>query len=295
MRIAILCDYPIFLLPGVSLERSHSAHYATWLPQLAVAFEEHTPRIQFHWITLSEFVKEPLNVRYVDQVFHILPKCASGRLKRFYADDLGNIRSTLDTINPSLVHGWGSEDVYALAACQSPFRSLVSMQGILHHYILKNRFPLRVYLQALLELYVLRKADSLTVESKWGKRQLSKITRSKRIHLVEYGTHPLWHKTPWQPNSQTPSAIFIGSIHPRKGVRDLIQAFHSPNLRNAELWMVGDGNPTYVNQLKGEASQNVKWLGRKTPDESADLMKQAWCLVLPTRADTSPNVVKEAR
>jgi glycosyltransferase involved in cell wall biosynthesis len=36
-------------------------------------------------------------------------------------------------------------------------------------------------------------------------------------------------------------------------------------------------------------------MGRKTAEETAQYMSKAWCLVLPTRADTSPNVVKEAR
>jgi glycosyltransferase involved in cell wall biosynthesis len=36
-------------------------------------------------------------------------------------------------------------------------------------------------------------------------------------------------------------------------------------------------------------------LGRKTAEETAEYMSKAWCLLLPTRADTSPNVVKEAR
>jgi glycosyltransferase involved in cell wall biosynthesis len=36
-------------------------------------------------------------------------------------------------------------------------------------------------------------------------------------------------------------------------------------------------------------------LGRKTAEETAEYMAKAWCLLLPTRADTSPNVVKEAR
>ena len=40
---------------------------------------------------------------------------------------------------------------------------------------------------------------------------------------------------------------------------------------------------------------NIRWLGRKTAEETAEHMSKAWCLVLPTRADTSPNVVKEAR
>jgi glycosyltransferase involved in cell wall biosynthesis len=47
--------------------------------------------------------------------------------------------------------------------------------------------------------------------------------------------------------------------------------------------------------LQKSAPPNIRWLGRKTAEETAEYMSKAWCLVLPTRADTSPNVVKEAR
>jgi glycosyltransferase involved in cell wall biosynthesis len=40
---------------------------------------------------------------------------------------------------------------------------------------------------------------------------------------------------------------------------------------------------------------NVKRLGRLDRPRLIEAMSKAWCLVLPTRADTSPNVVKEAR
>ena len=40
---------------------------------------------------------------------------------------------------------------------------------------------------------------------------------------------------------------------------------------------------------------NIKWLGRLNRAQVIEKMSKAWCLVLPTRADTSPNVVKESR
>jgi len=47
--------------------------------------------------------------------------------------------------------------------------------------------------------------------------------------------------------------------------------------------------------LQKSAPPNICWLGRKSAEETAQYMSKAWCLALPTRADTSPNVVKEAR
>jgi len=59
--------------------------------------------------------------------------------------------------------------------------------------------------------------------------------------------------------------------------------------------VVGGVEGEWAEKLQKTAPPNIRWLGRKSAEETAQLMSKAWCLVLPTRADTSPNVVKEAR
>jgi glycosyltransferase involved in cell wall biosynthesis len=59
--------------------------------------------------------------------------------------------------------------------------------------------------------------------------------------------------------------------------------------------VVGGVEGKWAKKLQKSAPANVRWLGRKTAEETARHMAKAWCLALPTRADTSPNVVKEAR
>lgn len=169
------------------------------------------------------------------------------------------------------------------------------MQGILSYYVLKNRMHPRVYLQALIEYWVLHKAKCVTVESAWGRKVLLRRNSKADIHLVEYGVQNHFLDIPWQPDPDKPSAIFIGSIVPRKGIQDAVAAFRDPALAHAELWIAGSGEGPWVDKLRSEAPSNVKWLGRLSPDATADCLRRAWCMVLPTRADTSPNVVKEAR
>jgi glycosyltransferase involved in cell wall biosynthesis len=59
--------------------------------------------------------------------------------------------------------------------------------------------------------------------------------------------------------------------------------------------VIGGGEGGWSENLQKSATPNIRWLSRKTAEETAQYMAKAWCLVLPTRADTSPNVVKEAR
>ena len=251
--------------------------------------------LEVHWLVLNSKVVSPLEVPWKNQVFHVLPTETKGRASTLFAKDRRRIRKVLDAIRPDLVHGWGSEDVHGFAAVTSGYRSVVSMQGILSHYIFKCLMHPRYYLQSLVELFILWRADRITAESAWGKNCILRRNPFAQVSLVEYGVQSHFFDIAWTPNPVKPVVIFVGSITPRKGIQDLIAAFRDPSLAHAELWVVGGESGAWGEKLRSRSPQNVHWLGRKTSQEIATLLGQAWCLALPTRADTSPNVVKEAR
>jgi glycosyltransferase involved in cell wall biosynthesis len=201
----------------------------------------------------------------------------------------------LATIKPDLVHAWGTEACYGLAAKRSGRKFLLSMQGLLNHYVQTVRMPLLVRLQAFYERQVLRKTKHATVESRWGEKILRHWLNAARIWLVEYGVQRSFFQTTWQPHAGRRAAVFVGSITERKGIQDAVTAFQNPALADAELWIIGDVVGEWAEALRAGSTQNVKWLGRLGPAETSERIANAWCMVLPTRADTSPNVVKEAR
>ena len=127
-----------------------------------------------------------------------------------------------------------------------------------------------------------------------------RITAMKRnpfakVCLVENGVQQLFFQTKWQPEETKPFALFVGGISHRKGIEDLVEAFRDPKISSSELLVIGGGEGGCSKNIQKSAPPNICWLGRKTAEETAEYMSKAWCLVLPTRADTSPNVVKEAR
>jgi glycosyltransferase involved in cell wall biosynthesis len=169
------------------------------------------------------------------------------------------------------------------------------MQGILSYYALKNRMPARSYLQAMLELFILWKAERVTTESEWGRNVVMKRNPFAKVELIEYGVQQVFFQTKWEPEETKPFALFVGGISPRKGIQDLVGAFRDLKLSSRELVVIGGGEGVWSQNLQKSAPPNIRWLGRKTAEETAEYMAKAWCLLLPTRADTSPNVVKEAR
>jgi glycosyltransferase involved in cell wall biosynthesis len=169
------------------------------------------------------------------------------------------------------------------------------MQGILSNLVRQGSLPLRTRIQALLEIYLLRKAGVVTVESEWGRQMIQRIRGPKPIHVIEYGVQKVFYQAVWRPLPECPYCLFVGTLNRQKGIQDLVEAFRDPRLRKYELRVIGEGDPNWVRPLQANAPPNVKWLGRRSPQEVAAEMEKSWCLALPTRADTSPNVVKEAR
>jgi glycosyltransferase involved in cell wall biosynthesis len=293
-KIAILAAFPLHHLKGFGKAFKPKGHYATWLPQIAEAWDGQKG-VEIHWIIMSELVHERRDVFEWGQKFHVLPTSQSGRATTLFREDRKAIGAVLDEIHADLVHGWGTEDVYGLAAVLSGRPNIVSMQGILSYYALKNRMPARSYLQAMLELFILCKAEKVTTESEWGRNVVRRRNPLVKVELVEYGVQQVFFQTKWQPEETKPFALFVGGISPRKGIQDLVEAFRDPKLSGRELVVIGGGEGVWSENLQKIAPPNIQWLGRKTAEETAKHMAKAWCLVLPTRADTSPNVVKEAR
>jgi glycosyltransferase involved in cell wall biosynthesis len=293
-KIAILAAFPLHHLKGFGKAFQPKGHYATWLPQIAEAWDGQK-EVEIHWIVMSELVQERRDVSEWGQMFYVLPTTQRGRSTTLFREDRRAIGAVLDEIQADLVHGWGTEDVYGLAAALSGRPNIVSMQGILSYYALKNRMPARSYLQAILELFILWKAEKVTTESQWGRNVVLRRNPFAKVELIEYGVQQVFFQTKWQPEETKPFSLFVGGISPRKGIQDLVRAFRDPKLSGSELVVIGGGEGGWSENIQKSAPTNICWLGRKTAEETAEYMSKAWCLLLPTRADTSPNVVKEAR
>jgi len=292
--VGVLAAFPLHALKAFGEKYRPKGHYATWLPQIAEAWEGQRG-VEIHWIVMTDQVKERKDVCQWGQMFHVLPTTQSGRATTLFRADRKAICAVMDEIQAELVHGWGTEDVYGLAAVLSGRPNIVSMQGILSYYSLKNRMPARTYLQAVLELFILWKAERVTTESEWGRNVVLRRNPFAKVELVEYGVQQVFFQTKWEPEETKPFALFEGGISPLKGIQDLVGAFRDPKLSSSELLVIGGGEGGWSENLQKSATPNIRWLSRKTAEETAQYMAKAWCLVLPTRADTSPNVVKEAR
>lgn len=289
-RIVLLADFPVNYLPG--REACISGHHATWLPPLAKELEAYTSEFDFHWIICSKETYIPTEIRAWGQTFHLIPRTKlSLQILTAFRKERRQIFRLISTLKPDLIHAWGTEQGYALAATDSEYPTIISMQGLLQICCATVPMPILTRIQARNERLALRRATHLTVESSWGKSQLQSLAPHATIDLLEYGVDPTCFDIERIP-AEKPLAVFVGTLSLLKGVDTLLAAFTAPRLSGIQLVILGNGN---FRIAKHRLPANIRVLGHRPPAEVRAWMAKAWCLVHPTRADTSPNCVKEAR
>jgi len=94
-------------------------------------------------------------------------------------------------------------------------------------------------------------------------------------------------------------AIFVGRIHPTKGIQDLIAAWISLNPTDWDLHIIGPDEVGMQHDLemlckKAELCGMVKWLGMLSGDEKTKVFLNADLLILPSYSENFGLVVVEA-
>lgn len=290
--IAILADFPLWLVTDI-IEKPQG-HFAVWL-QALFGSTDLPADWQIHWIVLNRRIAQYSLVTRKNHHFHLIGQGSRMLgVASAYAIDRVRISQVIRRIKPDLVHAWGTETPYALAGTDFNGRRLLSMQGILTAYCKRSPMPLFARLQQWWERTALRCYPHVTVESPWGRERLLEIVPDARIELIEYGVEPFVMRIEKQLDRQ-PCCFYAGSLCELKGSDILIECFSRPELQHVQLRIAGDGDPAFVEQLRERSGANITYLGRLDREQMAAELARTWCVVHPTLADTSPNIVKEAR
>ena len=287
-RIAILCNFPVWIAkPDFPIFKGH---YATWLPSLYQAFEHNSEQFEIHWVTLSKDVKKTHRFISGKQYFHVIPRTKKTiGLYTFYISDRRKVAQEIKIIDPQLVHTWGTEDCYGL--CGKDFKGLWlhSVQGLLTAYKQRGQLSRFERHHAFYEKAVIRACKNITTESPWAAERVREMSPSSTPMLWDYAAEDYFYNIE-RNISDTPTCLYCGSDTPIKNVDCLIKAFSNSRLSHVKLKLAGISE-----QQRKNLPENIIPLGRISRDEIAKQMSEAWCLVHPSKADTGPTVVKEAR
>jgi glycosyltransferase involved in cell wall biosynthesis len=293
IKICIFAEFPLSAIAGESSGRG-GGQAATWLPQLAKAWEQVTDA-DIHWAVFDRNARRQESERCWNQTFHRIP-CPSvtvslllGRWPQRYG-----AKSLIRRLQPDLIHCWGTENLYGSALCGFKGPSILSMQGIITTYFKTGSLKgWRWRLFKHWEPRSIRKATVVTSESQWGMDRVTEIQPGKNVQKVEYGVFPSYFDISWGPDSGEPRILFVGSMGRLKGVDILLDMLRRNPRRPWKMVFIGGGD--MAESLLNLNDPSVEVLGLLKSSEVQSEMARAWALVLPSRADTSPNAVKEAR
>gem|GEM_PF-416478 len=145
-------------------------------------------------------------------------------------------------------------------------------------------------------------ADYLIVASNYVKRTFAEAGFPlDRIFVVPYGVDLGQFAPPERPTAPPDAGepfrvLYVGNLHPRKGIHYLLDAFAELKAPDAELWLVGAGLPEAVEYYRRRASADprIRLVGHVPKADLQAYYRQAAAFVLPSLADAYGLVVLEA-
>lgn len=300
MTVTWISDYPIEWLadPPDELRGLPRQHPGTWKPVLLEEFRKR-PDLKLHVLVLRKTVTQDVQFERRGVVFHVLKTRAGLRAPSLFWTDTVLIRRVLKEIGPDLVHAWGTERGAALVASRLKWPSVVTMQGLLSWYGELIPLSLHERFAAGVEGMSLRRAKVVTTESSFAVNYLRQRYPHLRVRQAEHAPNWLFHRLERRPQTAPVRFLAVGTFAYRKGSDLLLRALgRLVNEMPFELVVVGAPDAALLNALRPELPaalwERVQFKSHLTPSEVAEEVASATISVLPTRADTSPNAVKEA-
>lgn len=299
IKVAWISEYPIEWMPDLPGELQHlpKDHPATWMPVLLSELEK-DPSVCLHVIVLRKGLPADVSFTRNGVHFHALRVPKGMRATTLFWVDTWKIRKQLKEIQPDLVHAWGTERGAALVASRLSYPFLVTMQGLMTWY--RDLIPVCRYdrYAAFLEEITLRRTRVITTESSFAVGYLQKRYPHLRIHQAEHASNWFFHNIDRHPQTDPVRFLCVGTVTFRKGSDLVLQALNqlTPEFP-FELIIVGSGGELFEEWKPKLSEAFLKRIQIKTqlkPEQVAQEMSKATIKLMPTRADTSPNAVKEA-
>ncbi len=300
INVAWISDFPVEWLPDlpVPLRSLPKEHPGTWQMVLLSEFEKN-PTLRVHVVVLRKKIEKDFSFERNGVVFHILKIPGGMRAPTFFWLDTVRIQRALKKIKPDLVHAWGTERGAALVASRLGFPYVVTIQGLLTWY--KELLPLTKYEQfaAMLETISLRRAKLATTESTFAVQYLKSKYATLQVHQAEHAPNWFFQHLERRPQIKPVRFISIATLGYRKGTDLLFRALDELTRElSFQLVLISGPNQPYLESLKPNLSaelwRRMIFKTHLSPQEVANELAMATILLLPTRADTSPNAVKEA-
>jgi glycosyltransferase involved in cell wall biosynthesis len=300
LTVAWISDFPLEWLTDVPepLQSLPRAHPTTWQSVLLEEFEKN-PALRLHVIALRKKIDRSISFQRKGVTFHVLKYRAGTRGPTLFWTDTLLIRRVLRQIKPDVVHAWGSERGAALVASRLHYPSIITVQGLLSWYGEVVPASAAGKFAIWTEKVSLSRAKDVSTESNFAVGYLGKKYPRLAVQQVEHAPNWLFHRVERRPVTTPVLFLINGTLDHRKGADLLLTALDElVSELNFEAIIIGNPNDSFLapwkTRLSPELWRRITFKSNLPPSEIANELSRAALLLLPTRADTSPNAVKEA-
>jgi glycosyltransferase involved in cell wall biosynthesis len=176
---------------------------------------------------------------------------------------------------------------------------VTTVQGLFASH--KEKVPLSCYERFVerCERVSLPRAPVVTTEATFAVQFLKQRYPRLRVQQAEHAPNPIFSHVIRTPQTNPVHFIFIGTLSFPKGTDLLFKALGQLAAElSFKLTVISGPNRQYLESLGSTISetlwQRVEFKHHLLPHEVAKELATSTILLLPTRADTSPNAVKEA-
>ena len=300
MTVAWISFFPIEWLPDIpeELRRLPRMHPATWQRVLLAELKK-IPSLRLHIIVLRKQFERDYTFERNGVVFHLLKTRAGMRAPSLFWHDTLLVKRVLRNIRPDVVHAWGTENGAALVASRLGCPYVVTMQGLMNW--LAELLPVNRHQRfaAVIERWSLKRAALVTAESVFAQRYLNEKFPHLTVEQVEHAPDQLFSQVERRPQLSPRRFLFVSSLAYAKGGDVLLRALDQMTLELPfELVVVGRTGEAELQALRATVSpelwRRLRFKAELTSAEVARELASAALMIYPTRADNSPNAVKEA-
>lgn len=311
MKVLWLSPFPVdVLVPhGLKMSRSMGGHACSWIVNWAKPLAA-IPQVDLHVVTYSPRVTYSQSVAYGGYTVHVVRDAVpftdrgwaglsdvDARTRFFWLKK--KLIKKIKELSPDVVHGHGTEDVYGLAAVQSGFPSVISIQGVIEGYLLTNpcrRFKYTVRTEA----ETVRAGRYFMCRTHFDKGFVKSVNPSAEIFHMPEPMNPCFFEVD-RSKAEAFRILHVGGLHERKGLEDLLIAVSKvkPRFSDIKLDVVGSGSDSRKEYLVARARELgvlecLTLHGFLSASEIAGLHANATLFVITSQNENSPNTLAEA-
>lgn len=297
--------YPIYgWAKEIGIDPEISPRVTSWNETLGNALSE-IEGVEVHFITSTKTIRKTRTVQQANLEVTFFVSPPKMNMLSIFEYTRYNIQKMLNSYEPDIVHGIGTEHIWPYIALRSGYPFVVTVHGIMNEINKKVPPSLisRKRFFGFLERQVLRQTEHLITINPYVKDSLGKYTSAK-MYSVENPISQLFFQADAAPDSSE-KVLYVGTIEPRKDQITLIRAFaqvlEALNTSGGlELILVGPANDTEYgrlvrNEIKDRGvKERVQFKGFSLPDRLARLYASAGLLVLSSIEETAPMCIAEA-